>query len=48
MMCKMSQEMGLEFDDVIDRLRAGQSPEDIERTTRSWGLPRRYFFDKVL
>jgi hypothetical protein len=45
---EMADEMGLEFDDVIDRLRAGQSPEDIERTTRSWGLPRRYFFDKVL
>jgi hypothetical protein len=34
MMKKMSREMGEdlppEFDDVVDRLEAGQSPEDIE------------------
>jgi hypothetical protein len=35
MMRKMSKEMGEdmgpEFDEVIDRLEAGQSPEDIEK-----------------
>ncbi len=28
---EMGEEMGPEFDEVIDRLEAGQSPEDIEK-----------------
>jgi putative FmdB family regulatory protein len=41
MMRKMSQEagedMGGEFDEVIDRLEAGQSPEDIEKAMPELG-----------
>jgi putative FmdB family regulatory protein len=31
MMRKMGNEVGPEFDEVVDRLEAGQSPEDIEK-----------------
>jgi hypothetical protein len=27
----MGEELGPEFDEVVDRLEAGQSPEDIEK-----------------
>jgi hypothetical protein len=41
MMRKMSketgEEMGPEFDEVIDRLEAGQSPEDIEKAIPDLG-----------
>jgi hypothetical protein len=28
---EMGEEVGPEFDEVVDRLEAGQSPEDIEK-----------------
>jgi putative FmdB family regulatory protein len=34
---EMGEEMGPEFDEVIDRLEAGQSPEDIESTMPDLG-----------
>jgi hypothetical protein len=41
MMRKMSQEMGEdigpEFDEVVDRLESGQSPEDIEKAIPELG-----------
>ncbi len=43
MMKKMGSEMGEdlppEFDDVVDRLEAGQSPEDIESALPDLGTP---------
>ena len=34
---EMGEDMGPEFDDVIDRLEAGQSPEDIEEALPDLG-----------
>ena len=34
---EMGEEMGPEFDEVIDRLEAGQSPEDIEQSMPDLG-----------
>jgi len=34
---EMGEEMGPEFDEVIDRLEAGQSPEDIEKAVPELG-----------
>jgi hypothetical protein len=34
---EMGEEMGPEFDEVIDRLEAGQSPEDIEKAIPDLG-----------
>jgi Flp pilus assembly protein TadB len=31
MSSEMGEELGPEFDEVVDRLEAGQSPEDIEK-----------------
>ncbi|MCC7129961.1 MAG: hypothetical protein B6D39_03685 [Anaerolineae bacterium UTCFX2] len=36
---EMGEEMGSEFDEVIDRLEAGQSPEDIEASMPDLGGP---------
>ncbi len=37
MSSEMGEEMGPEFDDVIDRLEAGQSPEEIEQAIPDLG-----------
>jgi putative FmdB family regulatory protein len=37
MSSEMGEEMGGEFDEVVDRLEAGQSPEDIEREVPDLG-----------
>ncbi len=34
---EMGEEMGPEFDEVVDRLEAGQSPEDIEQAIPDFG-----------
>lgn len=34
---EMGEELGPEFDDVVDRLEAGQSPEDIEKVLPDLG-----------
>jgi hypothetical protein len=34
---EMGEEMGPEFDDVVDRLEAGQSPEEIEQALPDLG-----------
>jgi hypothetical protein len=34
---EMGEEMGPEFDEVVDRLEAGQSPEDIETSMPELG-----------
>jgi len=36
---EMGEEMGPEFDEVIDRLEAGQSPEEIEKAIPDLGEP---------
>jgi len=39
MSSEMGEDMGPEFDEVIDRLEAGQSPEDIESDLPDLGEP---------